>query len=102
MAKRIRGYNRDRGGSHFMVLDLNGKGLADDLSEQLTFSCTNKTVLSRNTGIAYHRLVYWFTDLDKSVMVNGNDLIIRSKSHYKGRQPGGFKKTTIRARDYSE
>ena len=74
-----------------MVLDLNGKGLGDDLSEQLTFSCTNKMVLSRNTGIAYHRLVYWFTDLDKSVMVDGNNLVIRSRSHYKGRQPGGLR-----------
>jgi hypothetical protein len=85
-----------------MVLDLNGKSLSDDLSEQLTFSCTNKAVLSRNTGIAYHKLVYWFTDLDKSVMVNGTDLVIRSKTHYKGNQPGGFKKTTIRSRNYGE
>ena len=91
MANRRRGHNRDRGGSHFMVLDLNGKGLGDDLSEQLTFSCTNKMVLSRNTGIAYHRLVYWFTDLDKSVMVDGTNLVIKSRSHYKGRQPGGLR-----------
>lgn len=74
-----------------MVLDLNGKGLGDDLSEQLTFSCTNKMVLSRNTGIAYHRLVYWFTDLDKSVMLDGTNLVIKSRSHYKGRQPGGLR-----------
>ena len=91
MKTRNRNKNRDKGGSHFMVLDLNGKGLGDDLSENLTFSCTNKQVLSRNTGIAYHRLVYWFTDLDKSVMVDGDNLIIRSRSHYKGNQPGGLR-----------
>lgn len=91
MEKRNRRGNRDRGGSHFMVLDLNGMSLADDLSENMVFSCTNKTVLSKNTGIAYHRLVYWFTHLDKSVMLSDGNLILRSKSHYKGNQPGGLR-----------
>lgn len=88
---RNRGMNRDRGGSRFMVLDLNGKGLGDDLGDNLVFSCTNKRVLSRNTGISYHRLVYWFTKRDKSVMVDGDNLILRSKLHYKGCQPGGLR-----------
>lgn len=74
-----------------MVLDLNGLGLGDDLSENLTFSCTNKRVLSQNTGIEYHRLVYWFSKKDKTVLVEGGNLIIRSRNHYKGNQPGGIK-----------
>ena len=102
MKTRNRNKNRDKGGSHFMVLDLNGKGLGDDLSENLTFFCTNKQVLSRNTGIAYHRLVYWFSRLDKTVMLNGNDLILRSRSHEKGNQPGGLRnlKFVRRGNDY--
>jgi hypothetical protein len=91
MEKRNRGHNRDRGGSHFMVLDLNGMTLSDDLSSNLVFSCTNKQVLSRNTGIPYHKLVYWFTKQDKSVMLDGNNLVLRSRTHFKGKQPGGLK-----------
>lgn len=89
MGKRHRNGNRDKGGSHFMVLDLNGLTLNDDLSENLTFSCTNKRVLSKNTDIAYHRLVYWFSKKDKTVMVENGNLIIRARNHYKGNQPGG-------------
>ena len=102
MKIRNRGHNRDRGGSHFMVLDLDGKTLSDDLSEQLTFSCTNKQVLSRNTGVPYHRLVYWFSKLDKTVMIDGTNLIIRSRSHTKGKQPGGVRnlKFVRRGNDY--
>jgi hypothetical protein len=91
MGIRNRGYNRDRGGSHFMVLDLNGKNLMEDVSDNLTFSCTNKKVLARNTGVAYHKLVYWFSRLNKTVMIDGDNLIIRSRSHYKGKQPGGIR-----------
>lgn len=88
---RDRGFNRDRGGSRFMVLDLNGMSLDDDLSDNLVFSCTNKVVLSNHTGISYSRLVYWFTRKNKSVMRDGDNLILRSTSHYKGRQPGGLR-----------
>jgi hypothetical protein len=91
MGIRNRGRNRDIGGGHYMVLDLGGKTLVDDLSENLVFSCTNKHVLSKNTGIPYYRLVYWFTKKNKSVMIEGDNLILRSKNHYKGRQPGGLK-----------
>ena len=91
MGRKRGNKNRDRGGSHFMVIDLSGKSIADDLSENLTFSCTNKTVLSRNTGISYYRLVEWFTKRDKSVLVEGDNVIIRSKQHFKGNQPGGLR-----------
>lgn len=91
--------NRDQGGSYFAVLDLNGKTLADDLSENLVFSCTNKTILSRNTGIPYHRLVKWFTKMDKSVLIDGDNLIIRSKNHYKGNQPGGLRNLQLLRRN---
>ena len=100
MEKRNRNGNRDKGGSHFMVLDLNGLGLADDLSENMVFSCTNKRVLARNTGVAYHRLVYWFTKMNKSAMVDGDNLILRSKQHYKGNQPGGLKNLNFARRSY--
>ena len=91
MGRKTGGRNRDRGGSHFMVIDLSGKSITDDLSENLTFSCTNKTVLSRNTDIPYHRLVEWFTKKDKSILIEGDNIIIRSKQHYKGNQPGGLR-----------
>lgn len=92
--------NRDKGGSRFMVLDLNGKGLEDDLSENMVFSCTNKRVLSKNTGIGYHRLVYWFTKLNKNVMKEKGNLILRSKLHFKGNQPGGIRNKRLRNNDY--
>jgi hypothetical protein len=50
-------------GEYYSVLSLGGKSITDDLSECLTFSCTNKKILAKNTGIAYNRLVYIFTRL---------------------------------------
>jgi hypothetical protein len=99
MGRKKGNRNRDQGGSYFAVLDLNGMGLADDLSENLVFSCTNKTILSRNTGIPYHRLVTWFTKMDKSVLIEGGNLILRSKNHYKGKQPGGLRNLQLVRRD---
>lgn len=85
-----------------MVLDLGGKTLADDLSENLTFSCTNKRILSYYTKIKYDRLVYVFTRLKKNVLIENDNFIIKSNVLFKGNQIGGLRnpKLLIRGNNY--
>jgi len=82
---------RRRGNEFYSVLFLGDKDITDDLSDSFTFSCTNKRSLSKYTGIAYHRLVYLFTKLGKMFLIENGNMIIRSKTHFKGKQPGGIR-----------
>ena len=85
---RIKGQQRTE---HYSVLSLGGKEITDDLSGSLTFSCTNKRILSRNTEIPYHRLVYIFTRLKRSFLIENDYIIIKSMTLYKGNQRGGLR-----------
>jgi hypothetical protein len=62
--------------------------LTADLSNNLTVSCTNKRSLEKITDISYDRLMYVFTRLQKSVLLEKGNLIIRSTQLYKGEQLG--------------
>ena len=85
--KRLRG----DGSEFYSVLSLGGLLVTDDISGSLTFSCTNKKVLEKNTGIKYNRLVYIFTKLKKTCLIENDNIIIRSNTLYKGRQIGGLR-----------
>ena len=78
-------------GEIYCVLDLGGKDIKDDIGGNLVFSCTNKRIVERNTGIAYHRMVYVFTKLKRNVLMEKGYLILRSRNHYKGKQLGGIR-----------
>jgi len=95
----ISGENRTE---RFSVLSLGGKTLMDDLSDNLTFSCTNKRALAYNTGIPYNRLVYLFTRLKRTFLVENDHIIIRSTILFKGNQKGGLRnpQLLIRGNNY--
>jgi hypothetical protein len=76
----------------YMVVDLNGKSLTDDLEGCLKISCTNKSALSKATGIRYYRLVYVFKRQGRSYLYENGVVIFKSSVVYKGSQPGGFRK----------
>lgn len=86
----------------YSVLSLGGKLITDDISDNLTFSCTNKKVLAKNTGIKYDRLVYIFTRLKKTFLIENDNIIIKTNLLYKGNQIGGLKnpKLLIRGNSY--
>lgn len=95
--KRIRG----NGSEFYSVLSLGGLLVTDDISENLTFSCTNKKILEKNTGIKYNRLVYIFTKLKKSCLIENDNIIIRSNTLYKGNQIGGLRNPKLLMRGNS-
>ena len=64
----------------------------DELEGCMFFTCTNKIVLSRLTGIKFDRLVYIFTKLKRKTLYEDNILILRSEVMYKGKQQGGQKR----------
>ena len=82
----------------YSVLSLGGLGLTDDLGDCLTFSCTNKKVLAMNTEIPYNRLVYIFTRLKKSCLIENDYIIIKSTTLYKGNQIGGLRNRKLLVR----
>jgi hypothetical protein len=73
------------------VIILGDKLVTEDLGDCLTVSCTNMTSLSQITGIKRDRLVYVFTKLKKSVLMEDGNLIIKSSQLYKGNQVGGLR-----------
>lgn len=94
--------NRENYGERYSVLSLGGKSITDDLGDCLTFSCTNKKILAKNTGISYNRLVYVFTRLKKTFLVENDNIIIKSTTLFKGNQIGGLRnnKLLIRGNNY--
>lgn len=82
---------KDFGKEMYMVVDLNGKSVGDDLSECLKITCSNKKALSIATGIRYYRLVYVFKRQERSYLVENDKLILKSDTYYKGSQPGGLR-----------
>ena len=91
---------KDIGKEMYMVVDLDGKGLTDDLEACLKITCSNKSALSKASGIRYYRLVYVFKRQGRSVLIENGKLILKSKIYYKGSQPGGFKQKMIRNNNY--
>ena len=102
MVNKRRIINGEYKTERYSVLSLGGRGITDDISENLTFSCTNKKILAKNTGIKYNRLVYIFTRLKKTFLVENDNIIIKSTTLYKGRQRGGLRnpKLLIRGNSY--
>ena len=90
---------KDFGKELYMVVDLNGKTLDDDLEGCLKIACSNKMALSRATGIRYYRLVYVFKRQGRSYLVENDKLILKSGVYYKGSQPGGFKRALVSIRN---
>lgn len=93
---------RDSGKEMYMVVDLNGKSIGDDLEDCLKITCSNKRALSSASGIRYYRLVYVFKRQKRSYLVENGHLILKSETYYKGSQPGGLlnKNIMIRGNDY--
>jgi len=91
MANTKRIQHGEHGAERYSVLSLGGKSITDDISENLTFACTNKKILAKNTGISYDRLVYIFTRLKKTCLVENDNIIIKSTTLYKGNQRGGLR-----------
>jgi len=86
---------RDFGKEMYMVIDLAGRGLGDDLEPCLKITCSNKKALSRVTGIRYYRLVYVFKKQGRSFLVEKGKVIFKSEVYYKGSQPGGLRNTAL-------
>jgi hypothetical protein len=87
--RRISG--KENWGERYSVLSLGGKSVSDDIGDSLTFSCTNKKILARNTDIPYDRLVYIFTRLKRTCLIENDYIIIKSTTLYKGNQIGGLR-----------
>jgi hypothetical protein len=102
MVNTRRNINGESKSERYSVLSLGGRNITDDISENLTFSCTNKRVLAKNTGIPYNRLVYIFTRLKKTFLVENDNVIIKSTLLFKGRQIGGLRnpKLLIRGNNF--
>ncbi len=75
----------------YTVIFLAGMKIGDDLSDCIKFVCTNKRTLSILTSIPYDRLVYLFTRLKKSIIIEEGNYIIKTTLFYKGDQVGGLK-----------
>ena len=93
---------KENWGERYSVLSLGGMSVLDNISESLTFSCTNKRILARNTEIPYNRLVYIFTKLKKTCLIENDYIIIKSTTLYKGNQIGGLRnpKLLMRGSNY--
>ena len=102
MGNKKRIINKDNYKEMYSVLSLGGNSVTDDISYSLTFSCTNKKVLARTTEIPYNRLVYIFTKLKKTFLIENDYIIIKSTTLYKGNQIGGLRnpKLLIRGNSY--
>ena len=79
-----------------MVVDLGGKLPGEDLDGCLKITCSNKSALSKATGIRYYRLVYVFKRQKRSYLVENGRMILKSDIYYKGSQPGGMRRQMIR------
>lgn len=102
MVNKKRILNGEYKTERYSVLSLGGKNIADDISYNLTFSCTNKKILAKYTEIPYNRLVYIFTRLKKTFLIENDSVIIKSTTLYKGSQRGGLRnpKLLIRGNSY--
>ena len=89
---------RDIGKIMYMVIDLNGKSVGDDLSDCLKITCSNKKAVAMASGIRYNRVVYAFMKQKKSYLVENGKLILKSDAYYKGSQPGGFRRPELSGR----
>jgi hypothetical protein len=83
---------KTRRGTIYVVVVLGEGGIAGNMNDMLTTSCTNKFVLSELTGISRDRLAYLFTRQGKKFILEQGHLIIRVDHLYPGRQIGGKKK----------
>jgi len=87
---------KSKDGVIYVLVCMGPEGLGGDMGEYLITSCTNLYVLSKLSGIKYDRLAYLFSRLKKVVVIEGDNMIIKVKSIYVGRQEGGK-----RGKDYS-
>lgn len=83
-------------GANYTIVDLEGidmdTKLRDlDLDEKLGIICTNKTAVEMATKIPYHRIEYLFLRKNKRFVIENNHMIIKTKTVYKGNQPGGLR-----------
>ena len=72
----------------YSVIILGDNEVTEELGECLTACTTNLSGLSRLTGIKRDRLVYVFTRLKKSVLVEAGNVITKSTHLYRGNQEG--------------
>jgi len=93
---------KERGREMYMVVDLEGKSIGEDLEDCLKITCSNKKALSTATGIRYYRLVYVFKRQKRSYLIENGKMILKSETYYKGSQPGGLQnqKLMLRGNDY--
>jgi len=80
---------KSKKGRIYSGINLDGKGLGDDLKDCLSFSCTNMRSLSEMTDIPYERLKYVFTRLGRPCLIEEGWFLICSSLLYKGKQVGG-------------
>ncbi|HUX56454.1 MAG TPA: hypothetical protein VMV77_05740 [Bacteroidales bacterium] len=90
---------RDHGKEMYMVVDLDGRSVGDDLEGCLMITCSNKSALSKVSKIGYYRLVYVFKRQKRSYLVENGRLILKSEAYCKGSQPGGFREPKQMARN---
>ena len=91
---------KDLGKEMYMVVDLNGKSVGDDLEDCLKITCSNKRALSRASGIRYYRLIYVFKRQGRSYLVENGKMILKSTAYYKGGQPGGLRREMVGGSNY--
>jgi len=80
---------------NYMLVVVNDITDIANIKDCLIVSCTNKTTLSKLSGIPIHRLTYVFTRLGLNVLIEKGNLIIRSSTYYLGRQPGGLRNKNL-------
>ena len=82
---------KDFGKELYMVVDLAGKSLGDDLEDCIKITCSNRAALSIATDIRYNRLTYVFKRQGRSYLVENGRLILKNEIYWKGGQPGGYR-----------
>jgi len=78
--------NRKRIQRIYTVVCLGGKAITDDLTDCMVSNCTNLVTLEGMTGIKRDRLTYIFSRKKRDVLVEGDYMIFRSFTLYKGKQ----------------
>jgi hypothetical protein len=86
---------RSREKDIYILISLNGGYDVRELKDCLIVACRTKAVLSELSNIPVYRLVYVFTRLGRNVLVEGDNLILRSSTFYPGRQEGGLRNRNL-------
>ena len=86
---------RSREKDIYILISLTGSYDVRELKDCLIVACGTKTALSGLSGLPLHRLVYVFTRLGRNVLVEGDNLILRSSTFYPGRQEGGLRNRNL-------